>query len=180
MPPYWGTNPIMPSIWADAPNSYTDLNYTPATTRQLLSKAVTVTAGDTLLLEIWYTILNNSGGTKTYTYVCGIGGADVLVTTDSTTHTNSATNRAVQYAQCKYSVLNTGSMKSWFESRRGVPAAANTAQTGAQAGRYNWQTSASNYTGAQTIYFGIRTSADAGLQNSTTESWRITQQPTNP
>lgn len=122
---------------------------------------------------------NNSGTTATYTYRCDIGGTTVDAA-DSTTHAASATNRAVQYTQCKFSVSSTTLTRLWLRNNRGVPSAANTAQTGAQASRYAWQSTTANRTGTQMVALGVRSSSTTATQTATLESWRITVISPNP
>lgn len=166
------------TVFAASPN--TDVAINNATPQVLVSRSLPgLAAGHTVILEVWYTVLNNSGAVATYTYRCGLGGVTTQAA-DSTTHAASATNRAVHYAQCKFSVFSTTATRLWLESRRGVPGAANTAQTGAQASRYSWQTTASNLTGTQTAEFAISSSTTTATQTANVESWRITVQPSNP
>lgn len=135
--------------------------------------------GHSLQLEVWYTIINNSGATATYTYRCSIGGITVDAA-DSTTHAASSTNRAVHYTVCRFSISSTTLTRIALQNERSAPGASNTGLTGAQAGRYAWQASASDLTGTQTVAMSIRSSSTTVTQTATVESWRLTVLPSNP
>lgn len=166
-----------PTIYSNAPNSDIAINST--SNVNLVSRSVDISAGTTVLLEVWYTIINNSGATATYTYRCSIGGITVDAA-DSTTHAASSTNRAVHYTVCRFSISSTTLTRIALQNERSAPGASNTGLTGAQAGRYAWQASASNLTGTQTVAMSIRSSSTTVTQTATVESWRLTVLPSNP
>lgn len=166
-----------PTIYTNSPN--TDLAINSTSNVNLVSRALTITANTTILIEAWWTLNNNSGAVATYTYGCGIGSTTVNAG-DSTTHAASASNRAVHYTQCKISVSSTTLTRLWLRNDRSVPGAANTGLTGAQASRYARQTSTANLTGTQTVTLGVRSSTTTATQTATLESWRITVHPSNP
>lgn len=166
-----------PTIYSNAPNQDIAINST--TDVNLVSRSIAVAVGGTIIVEAWYTTINNSGATVTWTYGCGLGSLSVAIA-DSTTQAASAGNRAVHYRRCVFSVSSTSLTRLALENYRSAPGAANTGLTGAQAGRYAWQNLGSNLTGTQTVNLSIRSSSATATQTATLESWRITVQSANP
>jgi hypothetical protein len=143
----------------------------------LVSKAITVSAGDIVTLEVDADIMNNSGGTKTYTQRCRIASTTIAAVSDSTTLA-AGTTRGTYTFVCKWFVRSTSSVRATAELTRTPTTAAGTSQTAAV--RRVWNTSASNWTGLQTFALNLSSSATVATQNAIVNGWRLTHQANNP
>lgn len=159
--------------FADAPMSSTAINVTSYTA--LVSKSVTVTAGDAFEVEAYGTILNNSGATKTYRWQIALG-SFTLEAIDGTTVAASATNRTTFKVKGMFSVASTSSAGATLYTERNAPAAAGAANSIAGTTlRYAFQTTVSNLTGTQTLELRARSSATNATQTLQLFSWQIRQ-----
>lgn len=141
----------------------------------LASKTVTVTAGDTIEIEIIGTILNNSGATRTYTFEAELG-AFAVTCVDGTTVAASATNRAPIKIRAVYSVASTTSAGVVVFAERAAPGAADTGLSIATTTyRHAWHTSASNLTGSQAIKLRCLSSAATATQTFHVHSFIVRQ-----
>jgi len=170
--PAGGSSPVK---FADAPMNA--VNAASVTLVDLVSKTVTVTAGDTIEIELEGTILNNSGGTRTYTFEAELGAFGVTCL-DGTTVAASATNRAPIKLRAVYSVKSTTEAGVVIYAERAAPGAADTGLSIATTTyRHAWNTSASNFTGSQAIKLRVLSSAATATQTFTVFSYRVTQHP---
>lgn len=162
-------------LFADAPLTGVAVNN--AAYQKLVSKSVTITAGDTLEVEVHGTILNNSGATQTYRFqvACGALTCEAI---DGTTVAASSTNRATFKVKAVLSVASTSSSGATLFLERNVPAAANTAGSIATTTvRYAFQNGLSNITGAQTLDLNCRSGTTTAIQTVTVFSYTIRQIP---
>lgn len=143
----------------------------------LISKTLTVAANDTVTIEVFADIMNNSGGTRTYTLRCRAGSTTLVAVSDSTTLA-AGTTRGTYYFRCVYAVRSTGSTRVRGDLQRTPTTAANTTQTGAD--RAAWNTSASDWTGSQTFALNISSSAIGATQDAIVTSYEITHQASSP
>jgi hypothetical protein len=141
----------------------------------LASKTVTVTAGDTIEIEIIGTILNNSGTTRTYTFEAELG-AFAVTCLDGTTVAANATNRAPIKIRAVYSVASTSSAGVVVFAERAAPGAADTGLSIATTTyRHAWHTSASNLTGSQAIKLRCLSSNATATQTFHVHSFIVRQ-----
>ena len=170
--PAGGSSPVK---FADAPINAVAVNST--TLVDLVSKTVTVTAGDTIEIELTGTILNNSGGTRTYTYEAELG-AFGLTCLDGTTVAASATNRSQINIRAVFAVQASNNAAGTIVSQRAAPAAADVAGSIATTTyRHTWNTTTSNLTGSQAVKLRILSSAATATQTFTVFTYRVTQHP---
>ncbi len=170
--PAGGSSPVK---FADAPILAVAANST--TLVDLVSKTVTVTAGDTIEIELTGTILNNSGATRTYTFEAELGAFSVTCI-DGTTIAASATNRAPIKLRAVYAVKSTTEAAVTIFAEHSAPGAADTGLSIATTTyRQAWHTSASNLTGSQAVKLRVLSSAATATQTFTVFSYRIVQHP---
>lgn len=131
----------------------------------IASQAITLAAGKGLLIECSGLVLNNSGGARTYTIALDIGGTLVEIS-DGATVGASATNHSPLDFLGGISVQSSSLTYLWARSIRFGPSAANSATTmaGLSSIRGTWNSSASDFTGAQTIIVKIKSSAVTATQ----------------
>jgi hypothetical protein len=153
----------------------TGVNVASTTLVDLVSKTLTVAAGDTLEIELVGTISNNSGTTRTYTIEAELGAFGVTCV-DGTTVAASATNRAPIKVRAVYSVASTSSAGVVVFSERAAPGAADAGLSIATTTyRHAWHTSASNLTGSQAIKLRCLSSAATATQTFTVHSFIVRQ-----
>lgn len=161
--------------FADAPMSNTAINVTTYAT--LISKNLTISAGDTIELTAYGTLDNNSGATQTYRWQIALGSM-TCEAIDGTTVATSATTRATFQIRATFSVASVSSAGAVLFAQRNAPANANVAGSIATTSqRYSWKTSASNLTGSQTVELQARSSTTTATQTLTVFSWSIRQLP---
>ncbi len=164
-----------PVKFADAPINA--VNAASVTLVDLVSKTVTVTAGDTIEIELEGTILNNSGAVRTYTFEAELG-AFGITCLDGTTVAASATTRAPITLRAVFAVKNSSTAAGTVVAQRAAPGAADSGLSIATTTyRHAWHTSASNLTGSQAIKLRVLSSAATATQTFTVFSYRITQHP---
>lgn len=155
-------------LGGDGDISVADTNYVTIATTTL-----TLAAGDVLIVECDFLILNNSGGTKTYTYALDVGGF-LCENVDGTTQGASATNRAYRTFRASFALRSTSLAYSGVTVQWMSAAAANTSANPALAQmRGTWNTTASNLTGSQAISVKVKASANNATQTLTLLGWRI-------
>lgn len=143
----------------------------------LASRTITVAAGDIVTLEVEADIMNNSGGTRTYTQRCRIASTTLVANSDSTTLATAATRGTYRFV-CRWYIRSTTSLRATAELHRTPTTAAGTTQTAAE--RRTWNTSASNWTGSQTFALNISSSAIGATQDAIVNGWKLTHQANNP
>jgi hypothetical protein len=159
--------------FANAPMSNTAINVTSYTA--LVSKSVTVTAGDSFEIEAYGTLLNNSGATATYRWQIALG-SFTLEAIDGTTIPTGATNRATFRVKGIFAVASTSNAGATLYAQRNAVAGANTANSIATSTvRHSFNTTASNLTGTQTIELRARSSTATATQTLQLFSWQIRQ-----
>lgn len=159
--------------FANAPMAATAINVTSYTA--LLSKSLTITAGDTVEIEAFGTIHNNSGATQTYRWQIACG-SFTLECIDGTTVATSASNRVTFKIKGTFAVASTSSAGAVLYCQRNAPAAANVGGSIATTTqRYSFKTSAGNFTGAQTVELRARGSTTTATQTLTLFAWSIRQ-----
>ncbi len=167
------------TIYADAEYSTRNLS---AANVDICSKTFAVAAGDTITVEAFGTLLNNSGTTRTYTVQATISsGANTLTcnVADGGSIAASATNRAPHFFRAVFSVANSTNAAIVLESSRSVPGAANTGlSTAGTQIRQGWQVSNLSFIGGSvTVTLALRSSATAATQTFYVHSWSITKNP---
>lgn len=148
-----------------------------ASLHTLFSQALTIAAGDVLEFEALLIVLNNSGGTKTYTCAISLGGTDQSLAA-GTTVAASATARAPFWVKGSIWVNAANDVRWWLEMYGVVPAAANTAFSFGNVNNFRgiWNATAADLTGAQTAAIKFQSSATGGTaQTATLLSARIAQ-----
>ena len=120
----------------------------------LLSKSITLAAGDVIDFEAQFLILNNSGSARSFVYRVSVGSFDATVT-DGATIASNANNRAIVHISGSISIVSTGLAYGNIVVNRYGPAAAASDNSAVLAqNRSEWVLSASDFTGAQTALIG--------------------------
>jgi hypothetical protein len=164
-------------VFADAPGSTHDI--ASVSDVVIVSKSLTgLAAGDTVKIEVFGTLLNNSGGTRTYSYTVALGAVALLIA-DGTTHVTHASNRATHQHKGVVSIVSTSDARIKIYSDRGIPQAASTGQSAAATTgsvlsiRKGWDGYVNNLTGTQTVEFRIQSSATGATQTFYLDSYVI-------
>ncbi len=165
-------------VYAAAPNTDSDLTAGGAGGLvNFLSQSVTgVIAGDQLICELWYTILNNSGSNRTYTPTGVFGGFTFLTAGTSSTVNASATNRTSFMCRFTISISSTSLAYGVAAMVAGVSAGAAAgawAAFGANPSLQGFGTTTSDMTGTNTLSFGLTSSATTATQTLTLHSVSI-------
>lgn len=137
------------------------------------SQSFSITAGDIIICEAHILLLNNSGGTKTYTmglYVDTFG----VDFADGATIAANASNRAYCRLTGCIEVRSSSVAKIGAVLERWGPAASNTVSSLALAdSRGGWAESTSDFTGTKNVKFAIKSSANNATQTMTILGWRF-------
>ncbi len=176
--------PVLPTLLAtnaDAPAS--TINIAPVAGTNLVSKALTIAAGDQIRVEIDGTIVNNSTVNRTYTITCSIGGAGGLNVSlvDTAVIPASATNRLVRSIAATFGIKSSSS--AWLVGRAvdygGAALGAGSLLTASRSVGGSQQSS-SNFTGLQTINITMGSNAAVPTQSFELTAYTIRQIATNP
>ncbi len=127
----------------------------------------TVAAGDTFKFYLAGYVLNNSGGTRTYTVRITIGATtfDLVV---SPTYATSASNVGWLNVVADVAVISSSSIGCTIQVRAGASAAVGTVQSNVLANDRNVvRTSTNNETGSKTIAIGILSDSNTATQRFT-------------
>lgn len=133
----------------------------------MASATNTVAAGDTFSFYLSGYVLNNSGGTRTYTVRVTIGATtfDLAV---APTYATSASNVGWLNVVADVAVISSSSIGCTIQVRAGASAAVATVQNDVLAQDRNIvRTSANNETGSKTIAVGILSDANTATQTFT-------------
>jgi hypothetical protein len=159
----------------DAPNSAISMASTSFV--DILSKTITVAAGDTIEIVVKGELLNNSGGTRTPNYQLDFDG--VVVNFADTTLANSASARALIELKATISVLSTSNAKLQLRASRTSGVAANTV-TATDNRRMAWQTTATDVTGSVTCNIQASSDSASATQTFYLNAWEIRVLNTSP
>ncbi|GIK30265.1 MAG: hypothetical protein BroJett007_34030 [Chloroflexota bacterium] len=127
----------------------------------------TVAAGDTFSFYLSGYVLNNSGGTRTYTVRITIGATtfDLVV---SPTYATSASNVGWLNVVADVAVISSSSIRCTIQVRAGASAAVGTVQSNVLAQDRNVvRTSTNDETGSKTIAIGILSDSNTATQRFT-------------
>jgi hypothetical protein len=133
----------------------------------MASATNTVAAGDTYQFYFAGYVLNNSGGTRTYTVRITIGATtfDLAV---SPTYATSASNVGWLNVVADVAVISSSSIGCTIQVRAGASAAVGTVQNNVLANDRNVvRTSTNNETGSKTIAVGMLADANTATQTFT-------------
>lgn len=151
-----------------------DLNIASATYVNAVSQALNISATNCYIVECDLLILNNSTAARTYTFGVFLGtfGVDI---SDGATLGTSATNHAYVTIRAAFEIRSTSLGYIGGLIRRDGPAAANTPASVAALNelRGAWQSTASNFTGAQTLTVGVKSSSTTTTQTAHVLGWRV-------
>jgi hypothetical protein len=139
----------------------------------VVSRSVTLAAGDILDFECTGTYLNNTGATITPRIRFDVGSFTTTIV-DGTTIATNATNRSVFWIRASVTILSTSSAAMTVELLRFAPTAANT--RGAVAVTTHgaaWNTSASDQTGTKTCVLNVYSSGTGATQTFTVLSYKF-------
>jgi hypothetical protein len=166
-------------VYSDAPMQAINVNVVAYT--DLVSKSLTVEAGDTIEIEARGTLRNDSAVVRTYRVQAIIAVLPNFLqceVIDGGTLAFNATNQAEWWIRATFSVKNASSSGCTVEVDRSVPGAANTGQnTAATTVRRGWQVSTSDFTGAATVGLRMRSDNATATQVFTLHSWKLTRKP---
>lgn len=163
---------------AAAPNSDHDItNGGAGGTVTTASKALTIAAGDQVIFEAEYYILNDSGAARNYTTHFSLGSFAGSIGTGNTFGA-SATNRQQHSLKVVWGVTSTSKAASRADLLVGQQIAADTrGPLNTTYSGFQWETSGSDLTGSQTASIGIATDNTTATQTLTLVSWRISVIP---
>ncbi len=175
-----GTPPTTSDLfYAAAPNTDFDLtNGGGGGNVNFVSQSITgVIAGDQLLIDLWFTIMNNSLASRTYTPTIVLGGFTLINAGATGTITASATNRFTFRQTVMFSVSSTslaygmvsGSGQGGTGSAGGTAIGLATSATSPQG----WNSIASDMTGTNTFTSGYTSSSTTTTQTLTLHSINI-------
>lgn len=166
------------SIQPNAEENANNINV--AATNAVMSKSLSITAGDRIEMLVEGAITNNSGATKGYVITFNCGSLNVS-TTDGAAVAASATNKQTRILRAIVGVKNTSS--AWM-SAYGIgyaPAALGSGgQVTAGLSLAGFQRSTSDLTGAQTLSINIAANVAIPTQTFEVTSWSITKLASNP
>ncbi len=176
-----GAVPLNRALNADAPNSTIAINVLVGAPATIVSKSITYIAGDTVVLKIWGSILNNSGSDRSYFILFSMGGMTMTSQFNATVITSSTARTSV-YIEMTIGVLSTSS--AWmnvlnFASSAGNPLGSGKTIT-AQNSLIGAQHSTSDLTGAQTTSVKMYADANTTTQSFELNAWTIEKFGTNP
>lgn len=167
--PGGGTSDI---IFADAPNQDFDIaSVSPVT---IISKSVTgIAAKDSIVVDIYYTTVNNSGAARNYTHAAAIGSLSAAA---QETNINAGTGRVLRHACIQFSVSATNLAFALFAQlafgATGVAADTTLAQSSGNS-LGHWDSSTSDLTGTQTISWTVTSTSATATQTLTLHSYVI-------
>ncbi len=170
------------SLWNFVSADNSDTNIASTNYQTVVSQSLTISANDTIIVDIWGTLLNNSGSARTYSHQLNVGSVAVFDFTEGgTSGAASATDRAIRHLQFIVSVSATNVWRALQE----VPFqangnAANTPPTVGSAGLSVWNSGTNDLTGSQAISYKIKSSNGTTTQTFTLHSYIITRIPKNP
>ena len=167
------------TIYADAEYAARNLS---AANVDICTRTFAVAAGDTIRVEAFGTVLNNSGAVRTYTVQATISSGVNTMTcnlADGGSIAANATNRSPHFVRAVFSVASITNAAVVLEMNRAVPGAANTGlSTAGTQVRQSWQVSTSSFIGSTvTVTLAMRSSATAATQTFYAHSWSITKTP---
>lgn len=162
-------------LFAGAPNSDFDLtNGGAGGAVTVLSKSITgIVAGDQVLLDVWYTILNNSTANRNYTPLVSLGSFSTSAQEAGSIASN-ATNRAnrrigfqisVSASNLAYGLMNENGSSAGAANAAGALTASLSNQT--------WNSTTSDLTGSQTLVFSVASTSTTTTQTLTLHSYTI-------
>lgn len=162
---------------SDALNSNVDIStlvYVP-----FLSKTTpTLSAGDTLIVEAWASILNNSGVARTYSYQFNVGSVAVMDTGSASAILNSATDRGL--IRLKFVVAISAS-NLWYVYLNHDEVVASSAVAINTFTNLQWvcawNTGTNDLTGSQTISLKVKSTSATATQTLTLHSYEIRRMP---
>jgi hypothetical protein len=161
-------------IFASAPNSDFDLtNGGVGGAVTIITKSVTVAAGDQITVDVWYTILNNSTANRNYTPSAELG-SFAMSGAGATALASSATSRAFAHNAFNFSVSASNLAYGIFVVGNTAPTTAANTSAASVAGMPNlWNTTTSDLTGTQTLKLTMASSSTTTTQTLTLHSYVI-------
>lgn len=154
-------DPITPYFLGGQP----DVNLNDAASlHTIASQALTIAVGDVVTFEAEVIVLNNSGGTKTYTAAISLAGADESVAAAATVAA-SASNRVPYWIRGGCHVKATNDVRWWLAFNGNVAGAAGAAisEGNVNNNRFLWDNTATDLTGsAKTAAIKFQSSAIGG------------------
>lgn len=158
--------------WLLSPAAAIDINSTAYVTLATKTLPTAIAAGSAFRFEIGFNILNNSGGTKTYTVDLDVNGFLIEVLDGGTVGANATNKAPFVFTGFAY-VVSTSSAFGSGELRRGDPTAAGTPSSNTNANlRKVWNSSGSDLTGSsKVIRVQIKSSAVAGTAQTADVLW---------
>ncbi len=169
---------------ADAPDSTINIAVT-GVGANLISKALTIAAGDQIKVELEGAIVNNSGVTRTYTLNCSLGGTGAGGLTvglvDTAVVNASATNRLVRSIVATFGIKNSSS--AWVVVRGidyGGAALGSGSLLTASRSIGGSQQSTADLTGLKTLNISLASNVATPTQSYELTAYTIRQIATNP
>lgn len=173
-----GASSNIETVYADAPNQDFDLtNGGVGGAVTIINKSITgIVAGDQVALELIFTILNNSGGTRTYAPVASLGSFSIITGAGTMSVGASNTNRMPFKPTADFSISSTslvyGVFREFRQSATPIAAGALSDGNAATTGQA-WNTAASDITGTQTLTLSLASNATTSTQTLSLHSYTI-------
>jgi hypothetical protein len=164
---------------ADSPNSTIAINVLTGAPATLATKTITFVAGDTCHIRVKGSILNNSGGTKTYAVRISLGTLTADLTW-GTTVAASGTNRVPVEIEATFGIKASNS--AWMNARFTGSTAAALGTSGAEIlvlDQKVVQQAATDQTGSKAVTVAMFSSANNATQSFELISWSVEKVPTN-
>lgn len=162
-------------LFADAPNQNFDLtNGGAGGAVTIISESVTgIAAGDFVDLEIFFSILNNSGSSRTYAPILTLGTL-VITATDLAAVGASATSRSIRKSTARFSVSATDlAFGQWFQHSTAAAAVDTDVALTTNLNAAAWDTTTDDITGTQTLSLTVSSNSTTATQTLTLHSYVI-------
>jgi len=163
-----------PTEYADGSATVTNINQSAYT--NLIIPSTTIVGcqiGDMIEIEIFGSILNNSGGTRSYSHRFDFGGLQIVIAHGVGVAT-SATNRVPLRAKFIISINTSLTITQVFLEPGGSFAAG---AVGGQAvtTRHGWNSNTSTFTGNRTFSYGMIADSTTATQQFRSHGWKMTR-----
>ena len=161
-------------LFAAAPNQDFDItNGGAGGAVTLITKSITVSAGDQILIEVWLTILNNNGSSAGMTLAGNLGTLTVG-TNDAANLGSSATLRTSRHCYAHFAISSNVLGYAQLATTAAAPTGANVqASLQVQPSQQIWNSSTNDNTGTQTLTFTISSNSTTATQTATLHSYVI-------
>lgn len=161
-------------IYEDAAN--TDFTMTNSNTNIFSQSLAGGVAGDQIILDLYCSLLNNSGLSRAYTFTVVYGGFTPFSATGSINITNNATSRGVFWVRVVISIKSTSlTNAAFYEMGTDATPAGTIASFAINKTGAGWNTTSSDMTGTQTFSLGVTSASATATQTLTVHAVKVTK-----